>query len=568
MRNRCLVFAAALFAGACVVFPTVSDRLYAGENRAPAGEAKPPEPAERSVFIDIPEQFKTLERAPVLFPHDKHTAELKAEGCGVCHPKKDNKFEFTYPMVRDEHNRNAFMNSFHDACIKCHTTRKKEGKESGPVNCGECHSEKAAYRPEKYLPKMPEYYSALRDTYHKNCIACHQSPAKSAEDARGLDWKTFYVKEKERVAIEFPKVFFDYYLHDKHDKALEKKCENCHYLAPELKQKLAAENKKPTSQDWLREVEKGGSLVNGDEAHARCINCHLKSAAEKKKAGPTFCKDCHSGVVRTAEQMKGVPRQEYDALFKLSFLIRPANTNDSRMAAVAFDHKAHQARSRGCQECHHSTLEACEKCHTVKGDEKGKMITLPEAFHDPSSSLSCVGCHEKQKKKPDCAGCHSLRPAGLQQSSCTTCHGGSLERLDNPPRKVDTATLFPVKLKDELEAGLLAKEYEPSKFKHKALVKALADVSDKSTLATYFHKSEMTTCIGCHHMGPVEKGKPVAACSTCHTTRQEPEKNTPTLLGAYHQSCLGCHQQMNRPEEKMPRKCEGCHKEKKAAAKP
>ena len=570
MRVRYLVFAVALCACAGVVFLILADRPRAtGSESTVVKDARgnPVKQVERSVFVEIPEQFKTLKRAPVLFPHDKHTAELKSEGCKACHPVENGKQLFTFPLVRDVSDRDGFMNSFHDSCIKCHDLRRKEGKESGPVTCGECHSEKTAYSDKKYLPKMPEYYSALRDTYHKNCIACHQEPAKSAEAAKGLDWKAFYVKEKTRLIVEYPDVSFDYFLHDKHDKALQKKCENCHYISPDDRAKLAAAGRKPTSQDWLRKVEKGWSLVKKDEAHARCINCHLKFAQEKKKGGPTLCKECHSGVVRTVEQMKDIPRQEFDEKFNLAFLMKP-DTNDARMADVAFDHKAHIAHSRSCQECHHSTLEPCEKCHTVKGHVAGKSITLAEAFHAPASGWSCVGCHEQQMKKPDCAGCHALMPSGLRQSSCTTCHSGSLERLANPAKKAEPETLFPEKLKTEMELGLLEKEYLPSKFKHKDIVKALTDISNKSPLATYFHKEETSLCRSCHHIGPLEKGKPVAPCSTCHTLRPEPDSKTPTLLGAYHQQCIGCHRYMKRPENKMPMKCEGCHKVKPAAAKP
>ena len=37
-------------------------------------------------MISIPPAFADLERAPVAFPHDKHTAALEAEGCQACHP--------------------------------------------------------------------------------------------------------------------------------------------------------------------------------------------------------------------------------------------------------------------------------------------------------------------------------------------------------------------------------------------------------------------------------------------------------------------------------------------------
>ena len=551
MRNLSFIFAAVLLTTACL---HADQDEHAGQTTDPAAHV------ERSVFIHIPDQFKDLKRAPVLFPHDKHTKELKSEGCGACHPKEEGNFVFSFPKAADTHNRKAFMNSFHDACIKCHSDRKKEDKESGPVACGECHVDKTAYHDAKYLPKMPEHYSAMKDTFHKNCIACHQSSAKSAKHAKALDWKSFYVKEKKRVAIEFPKVSFDYFLHNKHLLALDKQCGNCHYISPAQKVKIASEGRETTAQDWLKEVKEGGSLVDGDDAHARCINCHLRLASEKKKSGPVSCKDCHTGVSRTAEEMKDIPRPNHGEKHDDSFLIK-LSTGEGKMADVPFNHKAHGARSRSCQECHHSTLEGCSTCHTEKGDAAGKFITLPEAFHAPDSALSCVGCHAKVQKKPDCAGCHAQRPSGLTDSSCKTCHSGSLASLEQSAKKPDPSTLFPEKLQDHLEAGILAKEYEPAKFNHKEIVKALTDISNKSSLASYFHTDEMSVCKSCHHMGPLEKGKPVASCSTCHTARLEPEHRTPALLGAYHQNCIGCHQSMDRPEDKMPMKCEGCHKE-------
>ena len=37
---------------------------------------------------------------------------------------------------------------------------------------------------------------------------------------------------------------------------------------------------------------------------------------------------------------------------------------------------------------------------------------------------------------------------------------------------------------------------------------------------------------------------------------------TPTLLGAYHQRCLGCHARMDAKGQAMPQTCTGCHEEK------
>jgi hypothetical protein len=148
-------------------------------------------------------------------------------------------------------------------------------------------------------------------------------------------------------------------------------------------------------------------------------------------------------------------------------------------------------------------------------------------------------------------------------SACATCHAGKLESLDQAVKLPDPASLFPTNLADVLEISTLGKEYEDVKVQHKKIAQKLTEISNSSKLATYFHKDETTLCSGCHHMGPVEKNKAVPACATCHTARSEPFGNAPTLLGAYHQACLGCHQKMAYPEKAMPQECAGCHKEKK-----
>ena len=233
------------------------------------------------------------------------------------------------------------------------------------------------------------------------------------------------------------------------------------------------------------------------------------------------------------------------------------------MPAVPFNHKSHIEASRSCDDCHHDTLESCKTCHTLKGAKEGKFITLAEAYHDTKSLWACTGCHEQETRKPDCAGCHHLRIGGFAKMTCATCHTGKLETLDQAVKLPDPATLLPTNLTDELEISILASEYELSKVKHRDIARKLTDISNNSKLATAFHTQETTLCAGCHHVAPVEKNKSVPACAACHTTQNEPSGNTPTLLGAYHQQCLGCHRAMGHPEEKMPQDCVGCHKEKK-----
>ncbi|MEI7437442.1 MAG: cytochrome c3 family protein [bacterium] len=473
-------------------------------------QTQPDQMAERPVFVAIPAALEPLKRAPVLFWHDKHTAALKEDGCEACHPRKAGQLEFTFPKQQVNSGRSALMDSFHKACTGCHTKRSDEHKQTGPVTCGECHAGKQAYHEKEYRPLAPKDYEALRDPYHKECIACHQKPAKSASDAGVLNWKDFYVKEKDRIEQTWPEIVYDYAIHDKHVKALEKKCELCHYLSPALKQKLAAEGKEPTSQDWLREELPGKSLKQKEPAHLRCITCHLERQAGKKTHGPTDCKECHSNRQRTALELEKIQPPDYDKKDRILITAEKA-----AMPAVPFDHKSHITASRSCAACHHNTLEACVKCHTLQGAKEGNFINLAEAYHKSGSKLSCIGCHDLEKAKPDCAGCHQLRRAGLSETQCTACHTGKLESLDKATKLPAPATLFPPDLKEELVISSLEKEYASTTIKHKDIAQKLTDISNNSKLATFFHSKETTVCSGCHHLGPLETQKRVPACSAC-----------------------------------------------------
>lgn len=522
-----------------------------------AGGATNAPAAMRPAFITIPPLFKDLERAPVLFSHDLHTQSLKEEGCGACHPRKDGPFSFAFPVKKDEGSRKALMNSFHDACIPCHTTRSGKGQKSGPVTCGECHSAEKAYHGREYLPALPREYDALKDPYHTQCVACHKKPGKTLEEAGDLNWKKFYVRAQRQIEVATPEVVYDYLIHDKHDKALEKRCELCHYLAPETKLKLAAEGKQPTGQDWLRQEEDGKSWKNKDSAHVRCLTCHLQRRDEKKSSGPLACGECHVGSLRPLKDLANIPPPDYAD--KQRMLIRH---EEARMPGVPFDHKSHIAASRSCGDCHHDTLESCAKCHTKTGAKEGGFITLAEAYHATDSTWSCVGCHGKEQQKPDCAGCHHLRRGGMTAESCEKCHTGNLETLDQAKKLPAAITLFGEGVKAELEISILAKEYEKTTIQHTKIAQKLTEISNDSRLATAFHTDETTICAGCHHLGRVEAGNPVPTCATCHTARNAPFGKAPTLLGAYHQACLGCHQKMAYPEKEMPQQCAGCHKEK------
>jgi hypothetical protein len=314
-------------------------------------------------------------------------------------------------------------------------------------------------------------------------------------------------------------------------------------------------------------IDEKHDLTNQKTAHATCINCHLKRIAEKKMAGPVLCIGCHSGTERTVEQMADVPRIECEMDERI--LIHAGD--EARSQAVPFSHKSHEGYTRSCQDCHHKTLQACDVCHGIKGSEEGGWVTLAEAYHDINSTHSCVGCHEGEKKKPNCGGCHDRMRGGLVKSACNGCHTGSLDSLDNVVGLPDAKELMPDDLKPVVRIDDLKDAYKPCKFPHLQVAQKLTELSNDSKLAKHFHADQMTICAGCHHVSPLKPKAPMPPCSTCHTARGEHDRRTPTLLGAYHQQCLGCHAEMDCDgdwgEEKMPQSCTGCHEERPCKAK-
>jgi len=553
----------------CLLFGAIDPRAdgVIRQASAPSGQSgsvgNGTKPVERTIYVSALDVFGNIERPPVKFNHDRHTAALEPEGCERCHPKDEKgALLFSFPKAESGKSAKALMNSFHDECIGCHRKRAADGKKAGPVSCGECHrAEKDAVRKE-YAPILPEHYDVAKDSYHRDCLACHRTGTKPPNEAKAPDWKSFYIKERKQEEISWPKMVFDYRVHDRHDKALEKKCGLCHTISPARRQKLAAEGKEPANRDWLLDTEGANLSTEKKAAHALCINCHRARKAEKKEGGPLLCGGCHTGIERSIQGMAGAPRIECGQKDKYLIELK----EDARAKGVPFNHKSHETNSRSCQECHHKTLRSCVECHTAKGSKEGGGVALAEAYHKASSSWSCVGCHETIQRKPACAGCHARMAKGLIASACSTCHSGDPKTLEAVSKLPDPKELLPNDTKSELAIAVMEKAYTPSKMPHLAIIAKLTDLSNRSALASYFHRNEATVCAGCHHQVPLQRKTKTPQCGTCHMNRQQMEGATPTLLGAYHQQCLGCHKQMARNEMKLPQNCAGCHEEKRKGA--
>ena len=551
MNKKFLAFVAMMAMSAGIFF------LLGDTGGSRSRETEKTKPSGLPIFLSVSNQFQEMERPPVEFYHDKHTAAFKTEGCGLCHPQDEKgRFIFKYPRLRDDSTKQSLMNSYHDSCIGCHVETSKKGKKSGFVTCGECHVVKKKSRVMKYAPIGPDYYYSLNDTYHKDCIACHKEGKEVTKEAEVLSWKEFYVKKKEIEKTTWPKIGFDYYLHNQHEKGLEKDCKLCHHIYDEKEKKLVYKKGTESScRDCHREKDEENRRSYKNVAHEGCINCHMKLSKESKKTGPYVCEGCHiEKKQQTTKEAVVIPRLERGQPDRVLISIK-----GSRMKGVPFDHKGHEAQSLTCRNCHHEKLIACKECHTINGSPEGGMVNLAKAYHEPLSERSCIGCHTSYKSKPSCAGCHHLLESGVTEASCLPCHSGPLKEIGVVSKLGNPNELLPVSLSGDITIKTMEKDYMPAKFPHLRIIKKLTEISNSSNLAKKFHNDQKTICSSCHHKSPLGAKKEVPLCSTCHSVNMEPNKTgIPGLLGAYHRLCLGCHKEMGI----KPIDCTGCHAEK------
>ncbi|MEW6111255.1 MAG: cytochrome c3 family protein, partial [Thermodesulfobacteriota bacterium] len=418
--------------------------LIYSENRAqlrPTGEAQMP------IFLAHLGSSPTLERPPVGFDHDLHTAALKQskiEDCAVCHVLKETDKRLINPEVKifgfpkdltGRTDKTAIMYSYHNQCVACHQKTGSEGKKSGPDIglCGKCHVRRAD------VTKTAWTWSPLFN-YARH--AKHAEAAKQFDASEGLN-----VVDKIQVIGEIPDS--------------KKGCLVCHHIYDEGLKKLVYKN---DTENSCRACHKAEDIQNARSmkkvAHAACVGCHMKLAErakqealrqgraelteqERKRFGPFVCKGCHGEHKElTPDQIVKTPRLDRGQKDMIDVALGavesstvqkiqqplPVSALPVRMKAVPFNHKSHETRTQFCNTCHHHSLEKCDKCHTPAGDsKKGGGITYERAFHKPDAQQSCVGCHSAAKEDKKCAGCHQWMKTGLPQSSCQVCHRGPSE---------------------------------------------------------------------------------------------------------------------------------------------
>lgn len=489
-----------------------------------AGRENAMETMENKLVIGRTDVFGVLERPQVLFDHGLHENAMKKEGCRACHyPDAENNLIFEHAFAQMPKDKNAVKDAYHQKCMSCHMKRIEKGEKYGPVTCGECHDRKRALR-----------------------------------------------------ATAIPVFVFDFFYHEKHVKELGNKCDPCHHIYDKEDMELVYEQGTEQSCSYCHDLDaKRGPFLARETgvtkkkglnmrkvSHKLCVNCHLSASEQQLKAGPVECTKCHTGKYRTLDELKNVSRPDRDQPKLLLITVE-----GRMMKEVSFDHESHEKNAMRCRTCHHETLNACKRCHTITGSPDGRWINTADAYHNVFSRSACAGCHAAEKAHKDCAGCHhhllnmDIQTKGPKKQFCSVCHSGNAKAAGRA-EKIQASLLTQKRVPDKVTIKILEREYHPSTFPHREIIRKLIDISNDSRMATAFHKNIDSICRGCHHQSlpeaEAENNKP-PYCRNCHSTAFEVRNmNRPRLLAAYHRQCLGCHERM----ELKQTGCRDCHDEK------
>jgi hypothetical protein len=436
--------------------------------------------------------------------------------CGYCHLRReDGHLSHMYKRLGND-DYDALMTIYHDNCIECHQTVPAD--KSAPLTCGGCHLEKPLYQPAlaPFYMDLSLHYRHIAET--DNCGVCHHQ----VDEATG---RLVYIEGQEA------------------------NCRDCHH---------------------------DGSAADGISyraaAHEQCIECHLHSNIE-----PLTCAGCHDEQQQARiKRVENVPRLERGQPDFTLLAAAAHERSESKLNTVPFSHVGHEGFVGDCRTCHHQSMKGCTDCHNLAGMPAGGQVPLQQAMHDMNSNHSCVGCHEIQKATSECAGCHDLMEQGrLSEHACNICHAGpppeNLEveagkytsLADFKPKPADFRLTFSdEEIPEYVTIGVLADQYEPATFPHRAIVDALMEHIADNRIATHFHGHEDVVCQGCHHHSPIGAKPPL--CENCHGEPfNEDYLTRPGLLGAYHRQCLGCHMSMGIGDSED---CTTCHAKRVAGS--
>ncbi len=504
------------------------------------------------ITINTLANFEKLELPPVTYFHDKHTDALVKEkkGCETCHFVEDNKLSLNYlrrPTTKPE----EIKNIYHSNCIGCHNDMAAAGKKTGPQDgfCRSCHNAEAPVtvaRLDAGMDKVMHYRHLDSKNItgvgkdKDNCSACHH---------------VFDQKAKKLV----------------YAKGQEGSCRYCHF----------------------DQVQDG--VINLQQAsHQQCLECHRTLASQGvKESMPITCGGCHGAAAqaelakKNQEMVAGLKGKEIPRLQRgqpdatlVMYDPKTAmgqNEKAISMPPVPFNHMAHEKYNDSCRVCHHASMDACSKCHTLGGAKEGGFVTFEQAMHRRTSQQSCTGCHALKQAAANCAGCHngSNQVQRPDNATCQQCHLPVPGTVSTPQQKyaIAESMLKSHKLTpDPFAAGdlpnkvvikELSNKFEAVEMDHGKHVSSLMNGMKDSHLANYFHSSPGTMCQGCHHNSPASKSPP--NCINCHArvhgvSVDAKESGRPGLQAAFHGQCMSCHKDMG--VKPVATACAECHQKK------
>jgi hypothetical protein len=475
------------------------------------------------IVLDSLRVFGSLERPPVYFRHDRHTAAVGqlAGDCRVCHAMDGERMAFKFRRTEDA-DRQTVMKIYHDGCIACHKEGRAQRTASGPITCGGCH---------------------VRDVV----LQSNHQPI-------GMDRSLHYL----------------------HTEAVDGECGRCHHQYDPERQELFHAPGEEESCLYCHNGQGAGSPISMRKAaHRSCIECHLDYVAL-----PVECSGCHGpeqqAQIQKVEDPARMGRNQPDAtMIRLHGRDEADPSQAAQMARVPFNHKVHEKVAANCRTCHHAALTPCADCHSLQSRPEGADISLEQAMHRGDAIMSCVGCHNKEKMKTECAGCHAAmaqEPGGPPESACEVCHMPANQKPhpqdDGRDRKwaadllVARQTEHPMAdtrdIPDVVTIDHLVNHFEPVRMPHRLHALTLVDLAAESLLASAFHAEPATLCTGCHHHSPPSLTPP--RCGECHG------RTAAELRAAFHGQCFQCHTRMEIAEPSS-RDCTACHARRKPASK-
>ena len=271
-----------------------------------------------------------------------------------------------------------------------------------------------------------------------------------------------------------------------------------------------------------------GEVINGHKKFEKeCNRCHEKLSGTSQRG---LCLDCHDKVEADIKGKKG-----------FHGLSPAASVNDCKTC-----HIEHKGR-----------LADIVKLDTHLFPHEHTDFPLKGAH----ISLPCQDCHKPGKKyreaQNQCYQCHEKNPhEGRLGKRCTKCHTQVLwTEIDFDHNRTD------FKLNG----------------KHKELECNVCHFNSK-------YKDTPKTCIACHGVDDVHKGKNGNKCQKCHSTRSwgdlkfDHDRQTKFKLRGRHKTlecaachiknpwkvkiksdCLSCHKKDDRHSAQYGGKCETCH---------